>query len=417
MQAFAANINWSDILCSQGIDLSRTLLCRRGRKKQFMNHMNEFTIHRFRGIRDLKLGDLGQINLLIGGNNSGKTSVLEAIALYCDPLNWRRWYEVASEREVSGGVTQLGRTTRLGVADRLIWLFPQDEKLIGGTPAGNPTIELSSSGDFQIEKVIANYEEFFEIRRSRLTRSEEITVDDNDLEIKGIEVSITTSIHHSKDVLFEFDETLKGKLVFSEIQVQPLKSGDKTPTLAIQMISPYSHRLSSLPPQLWTRVVEANLKTATIELLKSFDKNIQDIDIISPTERQLTVSVKHKKLGRAPLSAFGDGLRRVFSFATAIPRVRSGLLLVDELEASIHTRVLEETLSWLVQGCVKNDVQLFTTTHSLEALDAIIDACKNNTIDLVAYRLQKDGDHVTAKRFGKDYLKRLREDLGVDLRW
>ncbi|MEG4327463.1 AAA family ATPase, partial [Microcoleus sp. herbarium5] len=56
-----------------------------------MKHLDNLTIHRFRGLRDLNLQDLGQINILVGGNNSGKTSVLEAISTYCRPLDPLEW--------------------------------------------------------------------------------------------------------------------------------------------------------------------------------------------------------------------------------------------------------------------------------------------------------------------------------------
>ena len=39
------------------------------------------TIHRFRGIRELELEGLAQVNVLLGRNNAGKSSVLEALYL------------------------------------------------------------------------------------------------------------------------------------------------------------------------------------------------------------------------------------------------------------------------------------------------------------------------------------------------
>jgi len=38
-------------------------------------------IHRFRGIRELELRGLAQVNVLLGRNNAGKASVLEALYL------------------------------------------------------------------------------------------------------------------------------------------------------------------------------------------------------------------------------------------------------------------------------------------------------------------------------------------------
>jgi AAA15 family ATPase/GTPase len=42
-------------------------------------------INRFRGIRDLNLAGLGWVNILVGKNNSGKTTILEAISIACNP--------------------------------------------------------------------------------------------------------------------------------------------------------------------------------------------------------------------------------------------------------------------------------------------------------------------------------------------
>jgi len=70
-----------------------------------MRHIGTFTIGRFRGLRGTQFDDLGQINLLAGENNAGKTSVLEAFFLYASPLDERRWRQVAHARE---GLTERG---------------------------------------------------------------------------------------------------------------------------------------------------------------------------------------------------------------------------------------------------------------------------------------------------------------------
>lgn len=62
-------------------------------------------------------------------------------------------------------------------------------------------------------------------------------------------------------------------------------------------------------------------------------------------------------------------------------------------------------------------MQLFATTHSLETIDAVIDACNgDDTLDLVAYRLEQKEQRTEATRFDKEFLIRLREELGMELR-
>ena len=69
----------------------------------------------------MTLQDLGQINLLVGGNNSGKTSVLEAISTYCRPLDPLEWLNTSWRREI--------KYSRKPQLDALKWLFPQNSEV------------------------------------------------------------------------------------------------------------------------------------------------------------------------------------------------------------------------------------------------------------------------------------------------
>lgn len=110
-----------------------------------MEHINDFTIHRFRGLRDLKIDTLGQVNLFVGNNNSGKTSVLEAFSIYSNPFSWRRWNDVGAQREFS--------PMRSALVDRLTWLFPQKGMEGLSSSSESAEISLAASGSFPIESV------------------------------------------------------------------------------------------------------------------------------------------------------------------------------------------------------------------------------------------------------------------------
>src|ERR1700685_2837770 len=68
--------------------------------------INSIEIDGYRGFDRLEMNDLGLVNLLVGGNNSGKTTVLEAIHLLTskgDPstiwqLLWRRGEHMLDDR-------------------------------------------------------------------------------------------------------------------------------------------------------------------------------------------------------------------------------------------------------------------------------------------------------------------------------
>ncbi|HVU70937.1 MAG TPA: AAA family ATPase [Ktedonobacteraceae bacterium] len=375
-----------------------------------MRHLDTFVVGRFRGIQNLRLEELGQINLLVGDNNSGKTSVLEALSLYSDPLNRRAWSEIANSREVSTGAS-LSNLPVMPLVDRLIWLFYQQEE--HGTDDSS-TLFLASPNFEPLREMSATYRTFLSIGHSRSGSLKEI---EKEIEVEQIQIDVSVTTSLVGPTLYDLDENRQIQHVFPENKrFSRLLQNKKPVVIAAQLINPFSHRLSNLQPQFWTKVVEADLKDSTLNLLRSYDAKIQDIDLIFPDERRLVLSVKHQQLGRAPLSTFGDGLRRIFTLATAIPQCRNGLLLIDELETAIHTKALRRTFEWLVNACLQHNVQLFATTHSLETIDAVIDASKSEAVDLVGYRLERSEAQTGATRFDKGLLTRLREDLGMEIR-
>ena len=113
-----------------------------------MEQISDFTIQGFRGLRDLKIKKLGQINLFVGNNNSGKTSVLEALSIFCDPFNGQKWYDAGTQRE---GQNSASRST---VIDRIIWLFPQKLDGNNGTLSENTQVCCPQQVNFLLKRLL-----------------------------------------------------------------------------------------------------------------------------------------------------------------------------------------------------------------------------------------------------------------------
>ncbi|NEP07494.1 MAG: AAA family ATPase, partial [Okeania sp. SIO4D6] len=158
-----------------------------------MRNIDNLTIHRFRGLRDLTLEDLGQINLLVGVNNSGKTSVLEAISTYCNPLDPLEWINTAWRREI--------KSSRKPKLESLKWLFPQNN-------ANNPDDfyqgETFVSGSTKIGLVEskATYQEFEGVWGITENSNEEydpenqideIDIDNNEIR-RGVDLNLTSNL-------------------------------------------------------------------------------------------------------------------------------------------------------------------------------------------------------------------------------
>ena len=118
--------------------------------------IESLTSHRFRGIEDLTLGGTGRINLLVGDNNSGKTSILEAMSVYCKPLDTFAWIDTA-RRRVRG-------FRGLSIVDAMKWLFPHGKQASGeGEELFSGDIAVSGRGQAGARTARARFEEFEEI--------------------------------------------------------------------------------------------------------------------------------------------------------------------------------------------------------------------------------------------------------------
>ncbi|MCW6038189.1 AAA family ATPase [Spirulina subsalsa FACHB-351] len=383
-----------------------------------MRIFNNITIQQFRGLRDLELKDLSQINVLVGINNSGKTSILEALFLYSNPLDIQRLITLANLRENTN-------SSRYSTLENLLWLFPQlsdhldDDLLL-------PEIKLYSEGIKEIQRINISYQNQERIKplASSIKEDQMYYEDDFTSEreasniVRGIKLEFKIYTHqlnlwaephiHEKITLWE-----------DEPRFRSPKANSKAIQLPVAFITPFSHRSHFSQLRLLSQASFENLKPNVIQLLNYMDENIIDLEILmNPKTRwnQPSIYVQHKKLGLTPINTLGDGVRRLLHIALQIPRARDGILLIDELESTIHTEALHDAFEWLVTWCQKMNVQLFATTHSLEAVDHLLEVT-NSANDLAFYRLEPTDYKTKVVRHDWERLKILREELGQEVRW
>lgn len=105
------------IMIEKGIMLVY-LLVREGDSK--LIHIQNLFIQNYRGIKDLNLQNLGRINLLMGRNNIGKTSVLEAIELVLNPGDASKFAMVSRGRDRAFSMLR----KNISLLDSMQWTFP-----------------------------------------------------------------------------------------------------------------------------------------------------------------------------------------------------------------------------------------------------------------------------------------------------
>lgn len=421
----------------------------------------QIEINGFRGLRSLNLEGLGRINVLVGNNNSGKTSVLEALSILCQPQNPDEWLSMVRRRDFGG----LDET----IVQSLRWCFTQEAVLIDPEILMESACEFKCDGNFPLRELSVKYNEFREPSPNIRQRSAYLSHFENEpiiwemihaaeneelkndylAKIKrmrdrdmvryekmmrnmGAELMRGAELTHfpiwSKpqtsflDWIFQseqgIDEEAKSLKVFEGASHFSFRKETKSPSLDCKTLTPYSYQTSSYQLKAQSKRIFQNDSPSALELLKDFDADIEGIDMASFSGNRAAIYIKHRKLGVAPLSIFGDAMRRAVLLAATLPSLKAGgILLIDEVEVGIHVDALANVFKWLVNAARKLEIQIFVTTHSLEALDAIISTDSGQSEDdIVAFHLSQTEEKTECKRFSGDLLYRLRFERGLDLR-
>jgi energy-coupling factor transporter ATP-binding protein EcfA2 len=312
---------------------------------------DQLQISGYRGFEVIDLPQLGQVNIFVGNNNSGKTSLLEAVSILCNPLDPFQWFEI-SQRRLYLGRSLASRPD----LEAMKWIFPQK---VGSSTSESyqGEILIKSSGSAPIRKLEAKLEEIYGVGLEKGGRgnSDDTTGSETDAVIAGVELDIIAYLISEQVNLFSSDpEPSREVFQFWEKERFVLRRRNK-PLVKSATIFPSYVSSEPILDRL-SRVILEDGKNEVLELIRSFDDDILDFQILSTP--RATLYIEHKELGFAPLYVFGDGFKRTLVIALTLITTARGVLLVDEIETSIHVSALGRVFSWLIETCRSREIQL-----------------------------------------------------------
>ncbi len=294
---------------------------------------DKLQINGYRGFKTIELSGLGQINIFVGDNNSGKTSLLEAISILCNPLDPFKWIETSQRRVYPGR----GLPNYRPDIDAVKWIFPQNIDSSNNEDY-QPEILINTSGNTSIIGVRARLEEIYggAVERPNNEQfSEDISTPDSvrsgiELEVIAYPKSQQPDLpNHELEQREIFQLWENERFIWRRKRIKPFVN-NATVSASYSSSQPILTSLTEIILE------DSGGKQEVLEIIQWFDHNIMDIQILSTPTAKATLYIDHQKLGFAPLYTFGDGLKRTLVIALTLFSTKNGVLLIDEIETSIH---------------------------------------------------------------------------------
>jgi len=333
------------------------------------SHFTRLHIESYKIFDNFRLEKLNKINIFAGLNNTGKTSLLEAIYLLTRQNDVNAFFEM---------VRLKNKFEKLSP----VWI---NKTLDASIIKINGTYNGVETG-ISISKFEAQ-----DIDKSGYVTSVEIDsyIDDE-------------KKNYSKVDLYEYSPL---KLYYENIRI-----------LCYSMFkSPFFYKESDIIIS-YSKSYEKKLMPLIINFLKQVDSQIQDIGLTEEygIKRFLVDSSKYSDK-KVDITSYGEGLQRIFEISLAFAYAKNGVILIDELETGIHHSLLIEFTKFIQELSAQFNVQVFLTSHSKECIDAFVkNGVRNDEIS--AYVLQNIEEKIKYQYSDGERLARLVENMDIDMR-
>lgn len=295
------------------------------------NHIKELTIGNYRRFQDFNVKDIGQFNLIVGDNNTGKTSLLEALTVATKKFS-KNEYTLKILAQILLYRNKKHRESHLNdILYNNINLLRKEK---------NP---LNFSFTFNDNNPV------------------ELTIDlfDYDTHLQKLSIESKT--------IFEYDNGI-GHYSFAFFTKQGINLAKITNDMVLDFFpfipfgTGYTWQIENLFSTYQRNVTD--LKNL-IENIKILLNNIVDIRL--DNELGIMIYEKNENLSR-PIYSYGEGSVKTLRIILELFYCRDRFLNIDEIDAGIHHSRFLNFWKTVLQVAKNYNVQLFATTHNEECI-------------------------------------------------
>jgi predicted ATPase len=362
--------------------------------------LKSFQIRNFRLFQHLEVANLGRVNLIVGRNNSGKSTFLEAIKLYASNASSEVLLDlVTSRQETWVSPAQPYSSLTSHPVRHLFW----GHKLPKFGEEGISLGEIFSSATLRLETAAyQNKEEEGTLRKIRLSDVQ------HDEDLSNVEVLLVAEESLKTRRLFRLDRELRD-IRRSRSVYERQETESKYPWQAVSTESMSNRKVAAI----WDLTSLTDLEPEIISALGLIDERVTGIafveDISQGREgrggdyRIPLVKIKGSD-EPLPLKSMGDGMTRLLHIILALVNARYGILLIDELENGLHWTVQPKVWDIVFQLAEKLNVQVFATTHSRDCVEGFDYAWNRYPALGAFFRLDDRGGLIKATEYDSETL-------------
>lgn len=323
--------------------------------------LNSIHIQNFRLFKDFHINDLAPVNLIVGKNNVGKSTLLEAIYLLVKQQQQNDFLDtllnLVELRGESTGASPGGRHYHLKHS-----FFAH--KFESKTP-----IRLASNGANNFSLEICP------------------VPDRNSIEVKpGLAEEFSLPVNSVGDFKRGFQ--------------------DRFPPVPEQIVSQYI-RASGLNylqlRHLWDQIQLTPKEDNVVQALKILENNVQRIGF-QMADSGIIVKLEDEE--PVPLGNMGDGMSRILGIVMSLVTSAGGYLLVDEIDTGLHYRAITDMWRLIIETATRLDIQVMATTHSYDCLRSFAEALEmqgDKTVGAL-FRLQRRDEEIQAVKHDAERL-------------
>ena len=355
-------------------------------------------LENFRSFEEYELRELATVNLLVGPNNCGKTSVLEAVHLLVSGGDPRVLIESARRRSESSTYADDGirKTVR----------YPLYHQFHGHTFGPGTSLSVAADdgpGRVRMEIVEADADEPQDLLEALAGTSPALA-----LRIRSGASKDDITIPLTEDGSIQWRAPAMRRLSVRGSRQPP-------PTQFVTAESLQAREMAGA----WDQVEVQRREAEVIETMRILQEDLDSIRSLSGDAPGVSPGIVvgfRSGTVRVPIGSYGDGMRRLLALSLSLMRAEEGFLLVDEIDTGLHWTVMERMWSLVVEAAMKSSIQVFATTHSLDCILGLASLLNVRQDLRAAVTIQKierginrgvgfDGESIITAR-----------DLGVELR-